>query len=75
MGVGGWGGRGGGGDGGNGSQHMLRHGGGWGGSGQRCTLHAVVGLCVCPWTLTKFGESFHVYTRFIRWGGSNSTIY
>ena len=59
----------------NGSQHMLRLGGGWGGCGQRCTLHAVVVLCVCLWTLAKFGESFHAYTRFIRWGGSNSTIY
>jgi len=49
--------------------------GGLDGCEQMCTLHAVVVLCVCPWTLAKFGESFHAYTRFIRWGGSNSTIY
>ena len=34
----------------------------------------VVG-CVCLLMLAKFGESFHVYTRFIRWDGSNSTVY
>ena len=49
--------------------------GGLDGCEQLCTLHAVVVLCVCLWTLAKFGESFHAYTRCIRWGGSNSTIY
>jgi hypothetical protein len=38
-------------------------------------IDVVVVLCVCLLTLAKFGESFHAYTRCIRWGGSNSTIY
>ena len=38
-------------------------------------IDVVLVLCVCLLTLAKFGESFHAYTRCIRWGGSNSTIY
>ena len=40
-----------------------------------CTLHAVVVLCFgCDFVmllLARFGESFHAYTRCIRWTVSN----
>ena len=50
-----------------------RAGLGWGVGGceQMCTLHAVVVLCIV--VLVRSGESFHAYTRFIRWGVS--TVY
>ena len=43
------------------------------GQDSMCTMHAVVVLCFL--LLARFGESFHAYTRFKRWDGSNSTVY
>ena len=47
--------------------------GGAGGLYGMCMLHAG-GMLWVLW-LVRFGESFHAYTRFIRWTFSNSTVY
>ena len=53
-----------------------RAGLGWGGVGWLLgNVYAACSGCVVFLWLTRSGESFQGYTRFLRWTSSNSTVY
>ena len=57
------------------SYNAGRAGLGWASGWPQRNVHAASSDCVVFLLLARFGESFHAYTRFIRWVCSNSTVY